>query len=56
MKDCSTNIYSGMIVGKFSLSVGSGKKKDKKLNKMIPDLHARGGVVWPAQVRLSSTT
>ena len=34
-------------LGKFSLS---GKKKEKKLGKVVPDILARGGLVWPTQV------
>ena len=38
------------VLGKFSLSVGSGKKKEKKIGKVVPDVLSRGGIVWPTQV------
>ena len=37
-----------LFPGKFS--IGGGKKKEKKLGKVVPDNLCRGGIVWPAQV------
>lgn len=39
--------------GKFSLSVGSGKKKDRKHHHIIPDVFAKGAITWPTQVSFS---
>ena len=40
-------VFLYQCLGKFSLS---GKKKEKKLGKVVPDILARGGLVWPTQV------
>ncbi|XP_067943667.1 signal-induced proliferation-associated 1-like protein 2 [Watersipora subatra] len=41
------SLDSSSKLGKFSLS---GKKKDKKISKTVPDVLSRGGIVWPAQL------
>ena len=40
-----------VVSGKFSL--GSGRKKEKTRTRSIPDVHARGGLVWNVQVSVS---
>lgn len=37
-----------MSVGKFGL--GSGRKKEKPKQKVIPDMFAKGAIVWKVQV------
>lgn len=54
LKDLATNFVttnsldSSSKLSKFSL--GSGRKKDRPKVRSIPDIYARGGVVWNVQV------
>ena len=43
-----------LLVGKFSL--GSGRKKERMRIRSIPDVYARGGLVWSVQVIASLQT
>ena len=36
------------IAGKFAL--GSGRKKERSKQKVIPDMFAKGAIVWNVQV------
>lgn len=40
--------YWCLPVGKFSL--GSGRKKDKAKQKVVPDMYASGAIVWNVRV------
>ena len=46
-------IFSYVFSGKFSL--GSGRKKDKSKQKVIPDLFSLGTIGWSVQVRIFTT-
>ncbi|KAH9491427.1 Signal-induced proliferation-associated 1-like protein 2 [Bulinus truncatus] len=54
LKDLATNyvtstaVDSGSKLSKFGL--GSGRKKEKPKQKVIPDMFAKGAVVWEVQV------
>ncbi|CAL1536930.1 unnamed protein product, partial [Lymnaea stagnalis] len=54
LKDLATNyitntpIDSGSKLSKFGL--GSGRKREKPKQKVVPDMYAKGAVVWDVQV------
>ncbi|XP_078316233.1 signal-induced proliferation-associated 1-like protein 2 isoform X3 [Crassostrea virginica] len=44
----TTTLDSGSKLSKFSL--GSGRKKDKVKQKVVPDVYASGAIIWNVQV------
>ncbi|XP_056023182.1 signal-induced proliferation-associated 1-like protein 2 isoform X4 [Ostrea edulis] len=44
----TTTLDSGSKLSKFSL--GSGRKKDKVKQKVVPDIYASGAIIWNVQV------
>lgn len=40
-----------VFAGKFAL--GSGRKKEKPKHKVVPDMHAKGAIVWNVQVSIA---
>jgi hypothetical protein len=45
----SSTLDSGSKLSKFAL--GSGRKKEKTKQKVVPDMYTKGALVWNVQVR-----